>query len=245
MPDFLYKIGNCSAMLLFLAENLLIVASVVFIGLLIRKKNTAPLHFALGREKTLIVFTSIIINSIITFSGFLLWKQKSILFTTGLTVWTFIDFFILLLTMDLAMYILHLAIHKLRFIYKPVHSFHHRFENPDPIDLFVLSPFEAFAFGVLWLILIYLYSCNIYAVVLYLITNVLFGMIGHLSIEPFPANWIKIPVLNYICTSTFHHQHHLNGNFNFGFYTIIWDELGKTLAPDYKEQFLKNKSHNE
>jgi sterol desaturase/sphingolipid hydroxylase (fatty acid hydroxylase superfamily) len=68
-----------------------------------------------------------------------------------------------------------------------------------------------------------------------------FGMLGHLSIEPFPRYWLRIPGLKLICTSTFHYIHHQNGNYNFGFYTTIWDRIGNTLAPDYKEQFLKNK----
>jgi sterol desaturase/sphingolipid hydroxylase (fatty acid hydroxylase superfamily) len=240
MLDFLYKLDPLPAFFLFLAENMLIVAGVVMLGYFIQKQVNKSTPFRISAKEYGTAFLTLFINTCITSAGFLLWNNGYISFSTAVSFRMVIDFFILLLIMDLVMYLLHLIIHHSAF-YKPVHAFHHVYDKPSPIDLFVLSPLEAFAFGVLWLILIFFYTCNFYAVVAYLVTNVVFGMLGHLSVEPFPRNWLRIPGLNLICTSTFHYIHHQDGRYNFGFYTTIWDRIGRTLAPDYTEQFIKNK----
>jgi sterol desaturase/sphingolipid hydroxylase (fatty acid hydroxylase superfamily) len=242
MLEFIRQLDPLPAFLLFLAENMLIVAGVVLLGFGIQRQVNNSILFRISVKEYGTAFLTLFINTCITFAGFLLWKNGQIHFSTVVSFRMALDFFILLLVMDLVMYLLHLLIHHSVF-YKPVHAFHHVYDKPSPIDLFVLSPLEAFAFGALWLILIFFYTCNFYAVVAYLITNVVFGMLGHLSVEPFPRKWLRIPVLNLVCTSTFHYIHHQDGRYNFGFYTTIWDQVGKTLAPDYKEQFIKNKEN--
>lgn len=110
-----------------------------------------------------------------------------------------------------------------------MHLLHHEAIDPKPIDLFVLHPVETICFGGLWLALLIVHPFNLYAMILYLIVNVLFGMLGHLGIEPLPEKLRKAPVLKYIGTSTFHHQHHRDVEHNFGFYTSVWDRLFGTL----------------
>jgi sterol desaturase/sphingolipid hydroxylase (fatty acid hydroxylase superfamily) len=64
---------------------------------------------------------------------------------------------------------------------------------------------------------------NLWAVVIYLSLNVLFGIVGHLGFEPLAAyksGWIR-----YLGTSDFHHAHHRDIHGNFGFYTSLWDRL--------------------
>ncbi|MFL5753528.1 MAG: sterol desaturase family protein [Bacteroidia bacterium] len=240
MPEFIYKLSPFNAAAIFFFENLLIILLVVLIGFLIRKKISRGIPFHLTGKELLFATFTLLINTGITFLGFILWKKKIIVFHTDLSLAILPDFLVLFLSMDLAMYFLHLFIHHTA-LYRPVHGLHHDYHEPSPIDLFVLNPVETFSFGSLWLILIFFYPCNIYAVVIYLVLNVLFGMLGHLSVEPFPANWMRIPLANLICTSTFHYQHHKLEKYNFGFYTILWDKIFGTLAPDYKEQFLLEK----
>jgi sterol desaturase/sphingolipid hydroxylase (fatty acid hydroxylase superfamily) len=130
--------------------------------------------------------------------------------------------------MDLLMYLFHYLIHK-TFLYKAVHLLHHEAVDPKPIDLFILHPVETFSFGALWLILLVSYPFNGYAIALYLLINILFGLMGHLGREPLPEKVRRLPVLRYLGTSTFHHDHHKDVNHNFGFYTTIWDRLFGTL----------------
>ena len=94
------------------------------------------------------------------------------------------------------------------------------------------------AFGGLWLAVIAIYDATWAGMSVYLALNVLFGLVGHLGVEPLPARWLGIPGLNLLTTSTFHAGHHDGEHSNFGFYTLIWDRLFGTLAPDYADRFM-------
>jgi sterol desaturase/sphingolipid hydroxylase (fatty acid hydroxylase superfamily) len=81
-------------------------------------------------------------------------------------------------------------------------------------------------------VLLIVYPFNFCAMILYLTVNVLFGMTGHLGLEPLSKTLRSKPLLKYIGTSTFHHQHHRDIHHNFGFYTSIWDRLFGTLSQE-------------
>jgi sterol desaturase/sphingolipid hydroxylase (fatty acid hydroxylase superfamily) len=51
--------------------------------------------------------------------------------------------------------------------------------------------------------------------------NLIWGTIGHLNREFFPASFDHL----FIGTTRFHNQHHLDESKNFGFYTSIWDRV--------------------
>ncbi|WP_345948092.1 sterol desaturase family protein [Mucilaginibacter sp. PAMB04274] len=137
------------------------------------------------------------------------------------------DSLLLFLAMDLAMYLFHYAIHH-SFAYKWVHRLHHTYQDPTPVDLYVLHPLETVGFGALWLMVLCAYAFNFYAVAIYLTLNVLFGIIGHLGIEPLPKRVQNKMPLKLLGTSSFHHNHHRDEGYNFGFYTSIWDRLFNT-----------------
>ncbi|ACU58879.1 sterol desaturase family protein [Chitinophaga pinensis] len=206
--------------LIFLLENVLITCVVLLIGRFYYKGPYTP------KEWTICIITNII-NTIVTYAGFWLWKHGIVKITMGVSWNLLLDFLLLFLAMDLLMYVFHIAIHK-TFLYKAVHRLHHEAVDPKPIDLFVLHPVEAFGFGSLWLLLLVVYPFNVYAIVIYLMINVIFGLAGHLGIEPIPEKILRLPLIKYLGTSTFHHNHHQDITHNFGFYTSIWDRLFKT-----------------
>jgi len=43
-----------------------------------------------------------------------------------------------------------------------------------------------------------------------------------------------------VATTTFHARHHLDTAHHFGFYTVVWDRLFGTLAPDYERSFARS-----
>jgi lathosterol oxidase len=43
-------------------------------------------------------------------------------------------------------------------------------------------------------------------------------------------------------TSTFDAQHHARRETNFGFYTLLWDRLFRTLDPQYETAFASAKA---
>jgi sterol desaturase/sphingolipid hydroxylase (fatty acid hydroxylase superfamily) len=195
-------------------------------GWLVLKFNHKPIKSA-SRQEVLVCILTNIINILITYAGFWLWKHGDVQLSYNRSWRMVFDFLALFILMDLAMFVFHYVIHHSA-IYKAIHRFHHHYTDPTPIDLFVLHPLETLGFGSLWLIIISLISFNIYAVFIYLTVNVLFGVVGHLGIEPIPAGIRKLIPFKYLGTSSFHHRHHLDINYNYGFYTNIWDKLFKT-----------------
>lgn len=188
-----------------------------------------------GREIALAV-SCVGFNTLVTVAGWWLWRRGFITIRrdTGVRAW--LDVIVLLMLMDLAMYVTHRLAHH-RWVYPVVHATHHRYDRPRPLDLFVLNPLEVLGFGALWLGVIALYPSSWLGMVVYLALNLVFGMVGHLGVEPFPRSWAALPVLRHVGTSTFHAGHHHDGGGNFGFYTLIWDRLFGTLQTGYVEGF--------
>lgn len=215
------------AAVIFLAENLLIMFSVIICGNLLQKKS-CRLMFSYTKKEWRIALLTCFLNTVVTYAGFWLWERGLIQISYHFSSRIFIDTLFLFLSMDLLMYLFHIIIHK-TFLYKKLHGLHHEAVNPEPIDLFVLHPLETLGFGALWLMLLLLFKLNIYGIIIYLIINVLFGMIGHLGMEPVPLKIRELPVIKYLGTSSFHHWHHKDEQSNFGFYTSLWDRIFGTF----------------
>ena len=234
MEDIIESLIHLSTPLLwliFLIENVAITMGVLIIGKMLQQKfrsSQAVSYHYTAHEVWICILTNTL-NTVVTYVGFWLWKEGII--KISLTGWISIipDFIILFMIMDLLMYIFHFIIHK-TFLYHAIHQLHHLSVNPKPIDLFVLHPVETLCFGGLWLIVLVGHSFNLYAIILYLIVNVIFGMVGHLGMEPLPERIRSSPLLKYIGTSTFHHNHHQDVSHNFGFYTNLWDRLFGTFS---------------
>lgn len=215
--------------LIFLLENLLVTLLSLGVGWLLLKLSHEPRRKPSAAEYRLCLVTNLI-NSVITYVGFKLWQHHLVVFTFTASYSAVLDFILLFMAMDLAMYVFHFFIHH-TFLYRLVHSLHHQYQHPSPIDLFVLHPFETVGFGALWLLLLSVYPFNWYAVVIYLAVNVLFGIVGHLGVEPLPAFVRNRAPLRWLGTSSFHHTHHADIHCNFGFYTTVWDKLFNTFKP--------------
>jgi Delta7-sterol 5-desaturase len=215
--------------LIFFAENILITLGILFIGEWMRRrqdKNTPFFHYS--SYDWLFCLVTNVLNTVITFAGFWLWERGFIKITFGRDYHIVLDFFVMFLAMDLLMYLFHFGIHK-TFLYKTMHSLHHQSIDPQPIDLFVLHPVETLGFGFLWLFVLMILPLNALAIIAYLIINVIFGMVGHLGFEPLPGSFTGNKIGRYLGTSTFHHDHHKHVQYNYGFYTNIWDKLFGTF----------------
>lgn len=230
LPEQLLQLPEFALWTIFLAENVFITLSVLLTGHLLQQRfspGTVVAYCYTSREWFICAVTNLL-NTLVTYAGFLLWKQGHIIIDMKASWFILADFVILFLAMDFLMYIFHYIIHK-TFLYRAMHGLHHEAVNPKPIDLFVLHPVETICFGSLWLMLLQVYTFNIYAIILYLVVNVIFGMLGHLGIEPLPDKMRSHALLKYLGSSTFHHQHHQDVQYNFGFYTTLWDRLFGTL----------------
>ncbi len=234
MFDFLQKLSFTEAVFLFLAENVFIVICVVGIGHLLHAR-AGLIH----RRDIQAAIGTILLNTVITYIGYYLWKIRWIHFHTDFSYRILTDGLLIIFLMDALMFGFHYVVHRIRFLYRHMHAFHHTCVKPKPVDLFILHPIEVLGFGSIWLILISLYAFNMYAVAWYLSFNVFFGMTGHLSKEIFPAWFLRNRYTQWVATPTFHFIHHADEKYHFGFYLILWDRVAKTIHPDYEKIFIE------
>lgn len=222
--------------LLLALENLLIFALAVLGGhalirLFAHRRVTSPAPSLTSLELALTAST-LVINTSVTVLGLWLWRRGVITFREDMGWRAALDVAVLFLGMDLAMYVLHRVAH-VRWLYPWLHRPHHLYTDPRPLTLFVLHPAEALGFGGLWLAVIAVYDASWLGMSVYLVLNVIFGAVGHLGVEPLPQAWMRWPLLRWLTTSTFHAGHHQHEQTNYGFYTVFWDRLFRTLAPEY------------
>jgi Delta7-sterol 5-desaturase len=209
------------------------------------RRITADAGPLTGQEKTL-ASVCVVFNALVAIVALVVWREGIIELRpygeySALTV--VLDTAVLFVAMDFTMYVFHRVAHHPR-LFPLAHRTHHLFESPRPITLFVLSPVEVLGFGMLWLMLLVGYTASIEAILIYLAFNLAFGLVAHVGVEPAPERWIRLPLLRYVATSTFHAEHHLDREHNYGFYLLIWDRLFGTLSPEYAADFARS-THTE
>lgn len=171
--------------------------------------------------------TVVIINILVAIPGYLLFINNKISFTNNNSF--IVDFLLLFLFFDIAMYSLHLISHYV-WPFKNFHNKHHSHEYFNAISLYVMEPIESLLFGVLLTLFAFFVPLNIYSFLSFLFLNWALGVIGHLNTKS-----TKQPLL--FGNHVFHKAHHQYGNKNFGFYTVIWDKLFGTLHKNDPKTF--------
>ncbi len=221
--------------------NVVMFAAALVLGeMLVRRyqdKPTSAVPDAISRQEILLALLCVVLNALVAVIGIILWRAGIIqLRPDGNLLAKAADVIILIGLMDLGMYVFHRMAHH-PVLYPIIHLTHHLYENPRPLTLFVLNPFEVLGFGALLIVVILVTQASQIGIVIYLAFNLIFGLIGHLGVEPAPGAWLKLPIVRTISTSTFHAEHHHDKAHNFGFYTVIWDRLFGTLSPEYAQDF--------
>lgn len=162
---------------------------------------------------------TVFLNIIIAIPGYILWQRNIIKFSNENIIISFITLFFMV---DFLMYIAHYLSHNIKFL-KQIHQKHHEhtqiFNN---VSLFHMSFGESLLFGVLLTFVALVFSFNIYSFIIFLVINWLYGVIGHLNTKSSRQN------IAIFTTSSYHKNHHILNNKNYGFYTYIWDKLFKT-----------------
>ena len=171
----LSTLSDVAAWILFLVENVLLTCIILYAGDRILRR--VGIRCIYTRREWLIGGVTNVLNTVVTYAGFWLWRHGLIIIQTGWSWRIVTDFLILFFSMDLLM----------------------------------VLPFNA------------------YAIAVYLTVNLVFGLAGHLGIEPLPERWRNSWVVPYLGSSTFHHDHHRDVGYNFGFYTTVWDRVFGTL----------------
>jgi sterol desaturase/sphingolipid hydroxylase (fatty acid hydroxylase superfamily) len=198
-----------------------------------------PAPSTLSKHEIGLAAICVVLNALVAVAGLALWREGVVSLRpygdySALTV--IADALVLFIAMDFAMYVFHRAAHHPA-VYALAHKTHHVYESPRPLTLFVLNPLEVLGFGALWLLAITLYTASIEGILAYLAFNLAFGLVAHLGVEPAPRLWVRLPLLRYVSTSTFHAEHHMDRFHNYGFYLLVWDRLFGTLSADYLADF--------
>jgi sterol desaturase/sphingolipid hydroxylase (fatty acid hydroxylase superfamily) len=194
-----------------------------------RARRISPPPDPIDFTECWLAFSCVLLNALVAVAGWLLWRHGWITVRRGGGWRILMDIVVLLIAMDFLMYVFHRIAH-LPWIFPIVHSTHHHYDRPRPLSLFVLNPAEVLGFGLLWLLLLCVYTATWTGIIVYLALNLLFGTIGHLGVEPFPRALSNRPILRHLGSSTFHATHHSDRNVNFGFYTDFWDRLFGTTG---------------
>jgi lathosterol oxidase len=185
----------------------------------------APLELAL-------VVSTTLVNTAITVAGWWLWKADVIVLRSGPDLAAVAELAVLVLVMDALMYAGHATVH-LRVLFPWVHRLHHVFADARPITLFALHPLEAVGFGAMWLVILAVHPFSVWALGAYAVLNLVFGILGHLGVEPLPPAVRRHVVFRWVATPAMHVGHHADPRYNLGFYTTVWDRLFGTLEPGY------------
>lgn len=241
--DQLYTMPLWQAVFWSVLGNIVMFALALLVGeWLVKVYHNKPITEApppLTREEILLALLCVALNALVAIIGIGLWRGGIIrLRLNGGILSTVADTLLLIVLMDVGMYAFHRVAHH-PLLFPIIHLTHHKYENPRPLTLFVLNPFEVLGFGALLIVVIWVSQASQAGIVIYLIFNLAFGLVGHLGVEPAPAAWLKLPLIRYISTSTFHAEHHQDKGHNFGFYTLVWDRLFRTLSPEYARDFSR------
>lgn len=219
----LSQFNTLELIVLFLIENAILMVLSIFIGKIIEFKNTQ-----IAKEDKKWIVSTLVCNTIITYIGYLLFKNQIIILNFDNSFSTLVfDTLLLIFLMDFFMFCFHYLAHKLKW-FNPIHQLHHTHIETNVYSLFVLNPIETLGFGIIWLSIISLINFNAVSIMIYLILNLAYGILGHLKTDIYPKFWKSFIVTKWISTTQFHANHHKSENHNFGFYFTIWDVIFKT-----------------
>ena len=220
--------------LLLFAENLILAVLAVLMGALLLKTQGKSFEIPDKRERTFF-FITILVNTIITYLGFLFWSTGIIQIRLIFDFTILTDFIFAVLVMDLLTWSFHFILHR-KLLFEKIHYISHSSTKLSPASLFVIHPLESLMLGFLWLAFLSFFTLNIFSIILFLVFHVILGVIANLGIN------IQTPENNFLrlfVSPTFHLEHHKSRSINLGFYTKVWDNLFRTLSV-HRTNFAKD-----
>jgi sterol desaturase/sphingolipid hydroxylase (fatty acid hydroxylase superfamily) len=153
-----------------------------------------------------------------------------------------LSFFVLLVLNDAWFYGWHRLLHSPR-IFRYVHAVHHKSVDVNPFSSYSFHAVEGLILGG-WIVPVVLWV-PLYLPMLGALQGIglLNNLMSHLGYEFLPPWLVRVPVLRWINTATFHSMHHskLNGNYALMFRWL--DQLFGTAIPEYERAFVSRPAH--
>jgi sterol desaturase/sphingolipid hydroxylase (fatty acid hydroxylase superfamily) len=128
-------------------------------------------------------------------------------------------------------------------LFRNVHAVHHKSVDVNPFTSYSFHAFEAFILG-LWIVPAAVFlPVPMSALSLLQVIGLGNNVMSHLGYEFLPRWILRVPVLRWTNTATFHSLHHTRLRGNFGLHTRLWDRLFGTEVPDYEQAFRERGSN--
>lgn len=142
---------------------------------------------------------------------------------------------------DAWFYFWHRLLHHPK-LFRYVHAVHHKSVDVNPFSSYSFHWIEGAILGA-WIVPVVVF------VPIYLPTLAFVQVLGmannlmsHLGFELLPPSLLRIPLLRWMNTSTFHNLHHTSLNGNFGLMSRLWDRLLGTELSHYEATFTSRTS---
>ncbi len=142
----------------------------------------------------------------------------------------------LLLLNDAWFYFWHRMLHHPK-LFRHIHAVHHKSVDVNPFSSYSFHWLEGFILGA-WVIPVLLFV-PIYLPMLGAIQAIGLAnnVMSHLGYEFFPRWLLRVPLLRWINTSTFHNLHHTSSRGNYALMFRFWDRMLNTELPNYESAF--------
>ncbi|MFM2152445.1 MAG: hypothetical protein RL199_880 [Pseudomonadota bacterium] len=132
----------------------------------------------------------------------------------------------------------HRLLHHPR-LFRYVHVVHHRSIDVNPFTSYSFHGVEAILLGI-WVVPAgLLLPIPMAAIGVLQVIGLGNNLMAHLGYEFLPRWLLRVPLLRWTNTATFHSLHHTRSRGNFGLHTRLWDRLFGTELPDYERVFLE------
>jgi len=152
-------------------------------------------------------------------------------FSLGIPVWVIIvQTLVIVLVDDLWFYASHRWLHENKYLFRKIHSIHHRVRSPLALDYFYVHPFEWMIAGAgIPVAIIGLYfifgSVSFYAVFIYSVFKTIHELDIHSGIHSY---FSELKYLKWLGSAEHHGAHHSKFNGNYASSFKFWDKILKT-----------------
>jgi sterol desaturase/sphingolipid hydroxylase (fatty acid hydroxylase superfamily) len=143
------------------------------------------------------------------------------------------DIMVAIIFQSIAEYYWHRMMH-LPFFYKYFHKYHHFYKSPEPWDDMYIHPIEAIGYYLILYSPPFLFTCHIYAFLIYMIIMGICGVLDHSGIQfSFP----------FLYNTKDHDIHHMKFDRNYAFPFPFLDIIHQTYEGNYLgNNYVYNKS---
>lgn len=143
---------------------------------------------------------------------------------------------VLILLHDAYLYWTHRMLHH-AWLFRHVHSVHHRSRNPSPWASYSFHPIEALIQAAYLPLALALVPAHVTVIFIVMVHMMLRNALGHSGFEIYPRNAVRRWPWSWLTSTTHHHMHHERMEANFGLYFVWWDRWRGTEYMDYRDQF--------